>query len=520
MILRETSRRRFLSLAGSLAIISGIGVSPARAAQPVDLKFDSTPFALGVASGDPWPDGFVIWTRLAPKPVDEHGGMPMVTVPVQWEVAEDDLFTKVVRNGTALARPELGHSVHVEISGLSPRRPYFYRFRAGGELSPTGTAKTAPAAGAMPNRVRLGVAGCQNWEDGYYAAWRHLSQEPDLDAIFHYGDYIYEGKSNPNAVRQHIGGEIYSLDDYRRRYALYKTDPDLQAAHASAAFLMSFDDHEIDNNWASAFDQDDTPPEVFALRKLVGMQAWYENSPVRLSMFPKPSGLTMYRRLDYGRLVRMHVLDTRGYRDKQPCRANNLPGCRPQTPETTTIMGAAQEAWLNKGLTNTATWNLIAQQVLVMPLDSRNPGAAQPDYSDDNWNGYAPARHRLVKAITDRKLSNVIIATGDAHENFVGMVPVRDEAPDGPAAATEFLATSISSGRDGVLGHQKQDNWQRYNPNLKLLNSQRGYHVHDISAKTWLTDIKVMDKVTTPGGQISLLKRYAVSPDRPGLLDG
>jgi alkaline phosphatase D len=519
MNLSEMNRRRLLSLAGGMALFAGVTGTRVWA-QPV---FGVTPFALGVASGDPWPDGFVIWTRLAPHPLDEHGGMPMIIVPVKWEVAEDEAFAKIVRSGEVLARPELGHSVHVEIAGLKPSRPYFYRFMTGGDLSRTGRVRTAPFPGDSPERVRLAVAGCQNWENGYYTAYRHLSLENDLDAVFHYGDYIYESKANTSAdkppVRPHVGGELYSLDDYRRRYAQYRTDADLQAAHAAVAFITSFDDHEIDNNWASAYDQDNTPPEIFALRKAAALQAWYENSPVRLAQFPTPTGVNAYRRLDYGQLVRMHVLDTRSYRDKQPCRASNLPGCRVGAGPETTIMGKAQEAWLDDGLVNQATWNLIAQQVLVMPLDSRNSGASQPDYSDDNWNGYPEARHRLVKSIMDRRLTNVVIATGDAHETFVGNVPVRDEAPDGPVTASEFLAASISSGGDGLTGHAKQDNWQRYNPNLKLLNSQRGYQIHDVTAKQWLTQVRVVDRVTVPDGTISTLTRFVVVPQKAGAVE-
>ncbi len=526
----DTDRRRLLSLMGGMALFAGIG-APALA-KPVLTKpaFGTTPFTLGVAAGDPWPDGFVLWTRLAPKPLDEHGGMPMAVVPVTWEVAEDDRFARIVKSGEAMALPELGHAVHVEVPGLLPARPYFYRFRIdGGDVSRTGVAKTAPAPGATPARLKLGVAGCNNWENGLYTAYRHLSEEADLDAIFHYGDYIYESRGaaavgqgkNPHElpVRLHAGDEIYSLDDYRRRYAQYKTDADLQAAHAAAAFVISFDDHEIDNNWASAYDQDDTAPEVFALRKLSAMQAWYENSPVRLAQFPRPGGVMAYRRIEFGQLVRMHVLDTRTFRDKQPCRNTNLPGCRPTTPPETTIMGKAQETWLDQGLVNPSHWNLIAQQVLVMPFDSRKEGASEADYSDDNWNGYAPARQRLVKSIMDRKLTNVVIATGDAHEDYIGTVPVRDEDAGGPAAAVEFLATSISSGGDGVIGHAKQDIARRYNPNLRLLNSQRGYHVHEITPDAWHATLRVMDQVSTPDGKVSTLAKFTVTPDKAALHD-
>ncbi|MDB5422262.1 MAG: alkaline phosphatase, partial [Brevundimonas sp.] len=200
------------------------------------------PFSLGVAAGDPLPDGFVIWTRLAPRPLEEHGGMPMRPFAVRWEVSEDEGFSRIVQAGETIARPELGHSVHVEVESLRPRRPYWYRFRIeGDDASPVGVARTAPAAHDTPERLRLAVAGCQHHQAGWFDAWRHLSQENDLDAVFHYGDYIYEGgaPANPSVIlgsdgqpvdRSHFGGEIYSLDDYRRRYAQYKSDPDLQAA--------------------------------------------------------------------------------------------------------------------------------------------------------------------------------------------------------------------------------------------------------------------------------------------------
>jgi alkaline phosphatase D len=216
------------------------------------------------------------------------------------------------------------------VDGLRPQRPYWYRFAvAGSDVSPVGTARTAPARDAVVQRLRIGVAGCQHYEMGHYDAWRHLAAEP-ISTSSSYGDYIYEGGPSPlgpgankwAAVRQHVGDELYSIDDYRRRYAQYKSDPHLQAAHAAAAFAASFDDHEIDNNWASDFDQDGTSAEIFALRRSAALQAWYEHMPLRKAQFPTLGGLTAYRRLDYGRLMRMHVLDTRSFRADQPCGDN------------------------------------------------------------------------------------------------------------------------------------------------------------------------------------------------------
>ena len=511
----SVDRRALLGGAGLLA--AGLTFSATRVwAQPA---FASDPFTLGVAAGDPAPDGFVIWTRLAPQPLEPNGGMPMAAVPVRWEVAEDDGFRAIARSGQAFAPPELAHSVHVEVGGLKPARRYWYRFRTGSDaVSLTGTAMTAPAAGALPEKLRIAVAGCQFYQPGYFTAYRHLSQEPDLDLVFHYGDYIYEGNGNGDGtpVRRHVGEECQSLDDYRRRYAQYKLDPDLIAAHAAVAFAMSFDDHEVDNNWAGDHDQDGTPPAQFVLRRAAAMQAWYEHMPVRAAQAPRHGAVHMYRRLDYGQLLRMHVMDTRSYRDPILCGQGGENGCNTKDDPTRTMLGRAQEAWLADGLGSTARWNLIAQQVLVMPFDVRPDGTTESVFPQDTWNGYRGARRRLVKTVVDRKLTNVVIATGDAHQHAVGNVPADDRTPDGPAVASEFMATSISSGGDGGPRKRRQQDMLRHNPNLLLLNNQRGYQVHDISAERWDTDVKFIEKVSVRNAPLKILARFSVDPKQPG----
>ncbi|WP_374453846.1 alkaline phosphatase [Phenylobacterium sp.] len=516
-------RRALLAGGGALSLAAFCGDVWAAPA------FSATPFALGVAAGDPAADGFVIWTRLAPRPLAEHGGMPPLGVVVRWEVADDERFARIARSGEVLARPELAHSVHVEVDGLRPSRPYWYRFRVGGgDASPIGRARTAPRAGNLPSRLRLANAGCQHYQAGLFTAWRHLSGEDDLDAVFHYGDYIYEGgaPADPPLIvdgagrpidRRHAGAEIYSLDDYRRRYAQYKTDPDLQAAHAAAAFIVSFDDHEVDNNWASDFDQDGTPPELFVLRRAAAMQAWYEHMPVRRPQFPHGGRAAMFRRLDYGSLLRMHVLDTRSYRSDQLCEREGQAACRPADDLRSTMLGAQQEAWLAAGLRNDARWNLIAQQVFVMPTRRRAPDGSVGRGGTDTWNGYPAARARLVKAIGDAGLTNVVVATGDAHIHAVGSIPLRDDEPDGTAAAVEFLATSISSGGDGAAETDGTRALLAGSPNLLLANAQRGYQVFDVSPREWTTQVKVVDRVQRPGGSLSTLARFSVRPDRPEL---
>lgn len=516
--MRILDRRALIKAGGALTLAAGLSRSQLFAA-----PLGANPFTLGVAAGDPWPDGFVIWTRLAPRPLDEHGGMPAAHVPVRWEVAEDPAFLRVVRHGEAIAVPELAHSVHVEVDGLRPQRPYWYRFAvAGSDTSQIGMARTAPAPDAVVERLRIGVAGCQNYEMGFYDAWRHLAAEPDLDLIFHYGDYIYESGATPlgtvaknwTAVRSHAGDEIYSIDDYRRRYAQYKADPDLKAAHAACAFAASFDDHEVDNDWASDFDQDGTDPAIFALRRFAALQAWYEHMPVRKAQFPFVGGLTAYRRLDYGRLLRMHVLDTRSNRSDQPCGDNAAKNpCPPEARMQPNVLGKRQEAWLDKGLANAAAWNLLAQQVIVMPIDLRPAGAVEPRFPTDLWDGYRPARQRLIDSIRRHRLTNVVIATGDHHKHVIGTLPVDDRRPDRGSAAVEFVATSATSGGNGV-GTAKLEHIVRNNPHIDLYVDQRGYQLFDITPTRWQTEVKVLDRIDKPGGRISTLARYAVTPDR------
>ena len=513
-------RRTMIQTASGLVLLAGFAPQGLWAA-----PLEGDPFTLGVASGDPWPDGFVLWTRLAPKPMERGGGMPMKAVAVSWDVAEDERFAKIAQTGEAYARPELGHSVHVEVAGLKPGRRYWYRFRVGGAMSQTGTVRTAPPAGAPVDRVRIAVAGCQHWEGGYYTAFQHLAQEPELDAVFHYGDYIYEhwaqrvcpktgGK--PVCVREHIGDETYSLDDYRLRYAQYKSDPDLQAAHRSVAFLSTFDDHEVDNNWVGFFDESGTPRTVFLLRRFAAMQAWYEHMPVRRSQFPKARDMLAHRRLDYGSLLRIHVLDTRSNRSDQVCEDGKRKPCPPAAHDGVTVLGEEQEKWLDQGLGGKAQWNLLAQQILVMPFDRRKADQNDPNLATDTWDGYRPARARLIDSIRRHRLSNVVIASGDYHKHFAGTVPLREDDLDGDMVATEFLATSISTNGDGgpIKG---RDTLMRNNPHVALFEDQRGYQVFDITKERWLTQIKGVDQVSRRGGTLSTLATFAVTPDRAKL---
>jgi alkaline phosphatase D len=478
--------------------------------------FPSDPFQLGVAAGDPAADGFVIWTRLAPTPFEFGFGMGAQPVDVDWEVAADDRFTSIVRSGKASASPLLAHAVHVEVAGLKPDRPYWYRFRAGGVQSPQGRAKTTPVPGAAKARVRFAVAGCQNFPRGYFSAYTHLVAE-DPDFVFCYGDYIYErGSAPPEAApgiasREHVGGEIYSLDDYRRRYAQYKSDPDLRAAHAAAAWFPVWDDHELENNWASEWDENGSPPELFRFRRAAAAQAYYEHMPLRRTSIPVGPSIQLYRRAVYGDLLDLNVLDTRQFRSNQPCNDRNE-GCTDVSVRANELMGRTQEDWLFKGFAaSKAQWSALAQQVMMMDLD-RDPSLEEVRYNVDSWGGYQAARTRVLTHIRDRKVNNVVVLSGDEHVNYAGELHVDGRRPGPRPIAVEFLATSISSGGDGQDANDRARTLLATNEQLKFVNQQRGYVVCDVTRERWETSFRVMDRVTTPGGAISTRQKFVVEP--------
>jgi alkaline phosphatase D len=512
----EHTRRSLIRTFGAAAgvMIAAPLVSGTSFAQ---VSFSKFPFRLGVASGDPAPDGFVIWTRLVPEPFDVGFGMPSSRVEVDWEVASDEAFATIVQSGKATASPHLAHSVHVEVAGLQPGRHYWYRFRAGGAQSPAGRAKTAPAAGAALARATFGIAGCQSYEAGLFTAHKHLAAE-SLDFVFCYGDYIYENAGRaPNAAMRagvqniHFGGEIYSVDDYRRRYAQYKLDPDLQAAHAAHPWFVVWDDHETDNNWASIFDEGANPLPLFALRRQAAAQAYYEHMPLRMSSFPAGVAIQLYRRARYGDLMEVNLLDTRQYRTNQPCD-DKSEGCSVEavSDPKAEFMGRSQEDWLFKGFAaSKAKWNVLAQQMMMMDLDRDPTGALR--YNIDSWAGYRTPRNRVLKHIKDKKVQNVVVLTGDEHVNYAGELQLDGRKPEKAPIAVEFVSTSITSGGDGQDQNDNAKALIANNPQLKFINQQRGYVVCDVTPERWQSEFKVIDRVSTPGGVMSTRTKLAIA---------
>ena len=520
-LFNSLSRRGLL-----LGLSAGGAVASAGRQALADPVFAEYPFQLGIAAGDPAPDGFVIWTRLAPRPLEIGHGMPSQPVPVKWEVATDRGFSHVAQSGEAVARPEMAHAVHVEITGLQPGRDYFYRFIAGTERTATGRAKTAPAAGASVGRARFGVLGCQAYEQGFYTAHRKAAAE-DLDFVYCYGDYIYEGRGSRTYTgsggtmenpRQHVGGETYSLDDYRRRYAQYKMDTDLQASHAATAWFVTWDDHEIANNWVSAAD-DGVPPETFLLRRQAAAQAFYEHMPLRRSAFPRGANIQLYRQAGWGDLMDLNFLDTRQYRTDQPCGDAWASTCDAVAAAEAQVLGEAQEAWLYRNLDRSnARWKVLAQQIMVMDLDRKE--GPEAGYNLDTWAGYAIPRRRLLRRLQDRRIGDTVVLTGDEHQNYAGELHLDSRNPEGAPVAAEFVTTSISSSGDGQ--DQRADG-RRYladNPFLKFNNAQRGYVVCDVTPEVWKTEFKVLDKVSDKMGTLTTRATFAVESGSARVMAG
>jgi alkaline phosphatase D len=509
---RGFKRRDFL--AGGAALVGATLAFPVAGWVRSDaLRFADDPFSLGVASGDPWADSVVLWTRLAPDALS-GGGMPARNVPVKWEVATDERMQKVVASGTAVASPALGHSVHVEVFGLRPARWYWYRFTVDVGASPVGRTRTAPALNARNDEMKFAFASCQHYETGYYTAYKHLAAD-DLDLVLHLGDYVYEGPPTNDRVRRHNSQEIKTLEAYRNRYALYKSDPLLQQAHANFPWSVVWDDHEVDNNYAGLVAEDNAPKQDFARRRAQAYQAYYEHMPLRRSVLRRGSDVEIYRRLNFGTLASFHLLDTRKYRSDQPCGDGSKLACPESLDAKQTILGREQEQWLMRSLRQSpARWNVLAQQVMVGPADSLI--GAEQRFSMDQWSGYAAARQRFLEFLRDHKPSNPVVLTGDIHSNWVNDLKPEFYREDSPVVATEFVGTSISSGGDGADVRPTTAALLAENPHIKFFNSQRGYVRCSIKPDRWRTDFRVLAAVSKPDEPISTRASFVVENRRPG----
>jgi alkaline phosphatase D len=528
------NRRQALTGAAVAAGALVVGTPTAAAAPVVDDTAD--PFLLGVASGDPLPDSVVLWTRLVRDPLSATS-MPNRRIGVGWQIAEDERFHRVARAGFAVARPELAHSVHVDARGLRPGREYFYRFRVGHHLSPVGRTRTAPSRWANPDRLRVGMVSCQDFQNGYWPTYTGLAAE-DLDLVLHLGDYIYE--YDPHSAfpdRNHttpatLGLEqLRTLGDYRNRHAQYKGDPALRAAHANFAWVLTWDDHEVENNYADLIDEiDDTgarlqTPQEFAAQRAASYQAYFEHMPIRADIRPGSANLRIFRRFDFGRLARINVLDTRQYRTDQQGGYHDDLGPEPPGAGNVngTLTGAEQERWLIDGLAGShARWNVVAQQVMMARTRFPNPTQVPPFIANmDQWDGYQPQRTRLLRFVSDAKISNPVFLAGDIHSTWINELRPNFDDPASPSVAVEFVGTSISSDFPVAFDAPIKQFNPILNPHVKYFDGlKRGYLRCEIGQNAWRTDVRVVDTIAVRDAPVRTAASFHVESGHPTIISG
>jgi len=501
-----TTRRSLLSLALASALPPAF-VRDARAA-------DVERFALGVASGCPRPASVVLWTRVMGADLTDK-------VDVTWELARDEGFRDTAARGVASADTASAHSVHVQPRGLEPSRWYWYRFGALGSRSAIGRTRTAPATHATEG-MNFAIASCQRFDHGHYAAWRHMADE-NLDLVLFLGDYIYEYATPASArrVRRHDGPLVTSLQQYRDRYALYKSDAALQAMHARAPWIVVWDDHEVENDYAA--DQSQTLDPAFALRRAAAYRAYWEHMPFPQSARLAHGDMRIHDRYDWGRLARIHALDDRQYRDAQACpRAGRggssevmLQRCPQLLDERRSLLGAAQERWLAEGWSSEHRWNLLAQQSLMARLSWRDPaGATGARYWTDGWDGYPASRRRLLGTAMERKVVNLVALGGDVHANYVTDLKLDYDNPKSPVIGTEFCGTSITS---ESRHPERLATALQFNPHIRYARGdQRGYVRFSLDANALQAQLRVLDDVLDPASGVRTEARFVVEAGKAG----
>ncbi|MGQ0467533.1 MAG: alkaline phosphatase D family protein [Sporichthyaceae bacterium] len=504
-------------------------VAPGRRllAEPAPARRIAEPFTLGVASGEPTADSVVLWTRLAPRPMesDGHGGMPDRTFDVEWQLATDPEFKNLVREGVESATRADAHSVHVEPRGLTPSRDYWYRFRVDGHVSPAGRTRTAPADDAR-EPVDFAIASCAFWEQGWFTVYRHIADsQPDL--VLHLGDYLYEYgprfKPPPSGiVREHVGGHLKTLAQFRRRHAQYRGDADLQAAHAAAPWVVTPDDHEVADNWNGENATDFPDPVEFARLRAVALRAYWEHMPMRPSAHPNRRGLPIFRRIEWGQTATFHVLDTRQFRDRQGCNDGRKLRCIDGLPQGRTILGREQEAWLAKGLAaSSAAWQFLAQQVqfaqVPRQVDNQGRRRDEPWVSNDDWNGYPGARERLLMAARNAEVRNLVVLTGDAHVHWAADIHPRGTAESGPPVAVELVTSAVTTGGDLIPKLPWVKDALARNSHLKYWDGRRGWIRCRADGERMIADFKVVEKVSEPGSPATTSMSFEVQNGRAGL---
>jgi alkaline phosphatase D len=506
LVLPPINRRRFLigSAAAALAM-------PFVAHRAAAQRFSANPFSLGVASGCPTADGVILWTRLAPQPL-QGGGMEPMPVDLRWEVAEDEGFAKIAQRGTVHAIAEEAHSARVELGGLQPHRWYWYRFMAGDAVSPVGRTRTAAAPGDS-SPLRLAFASCAQYEQGYFSAYRHMAGE-DLDLAIHLGDYIYELSWGARQVRRHGTGVPTSLPEYRDRYALYKADADLQAAHAAFPWLMTWDDHEVADNYANDRSRVQGDTAFFLRQRAAAYRAYWEHMPLPAATKPSGPDMTIYGGWRFGALADIVVLDDRQYRDRHVCGpSDGVADCAERWAPERSMLGAAQEKWLAERLAQrNGKWTIVAQQTLM--AQANRARGDSPLYWMDGWDGYPTARQRLVDAIVEKQPSNPVVIGGDVHSFWVADLKRDFDRPESQTVASELVGSSITS--QGPNPDHVARMLQK-KPQLKYARAEkRGYTTMRIDDRGAAVTLRAIDEVTDRNSGVADLAHFAIEHGKAG----
>jgi alkaline phosphatase D len=513
------SRRAFLSGTATVAALAAMGQIPAfeSAAAAPAIPGGGYPFRLGVASGSPIPDGVVLWTRLVPDLFVAGGGMPRRKLPVDWEVATDPGMHHVVRRGSAWALPQLAHSVHVQLRGLRPDHDYFYRFRYRQDVTEVGHTRTAPDPRAPISSLAFAAASCQKWDDGYYSAYRAMAEE-DIDFVLHLGDYVYEYGINSNGghretpVPDVLGPSPVDLPRWRMQYELHKSDPQLQLTHRRFPFLVTWDDHEVSNDYANTHDFSGD----IAARRAAAYQAWYEHMPAWAAANPKGAPPRIYSRVSWGDLMQIHVLDGRQYRDIPPCGWGEAQACEAAYDPAISMLGRRQESWLYDGLRRSnARWTVLGSNVMMARLD--HDGDLGDLLWNDAWDGFPEARNRLCRQIVASGVRNPMVLSGDWHSTFVNDIRKNFDQPGSPVIATEFVGTSISSNGDTPVYGPYYGPMIKFNPHIKFFDGdRRGYQLHNVDREQWRTDLRMVRSVARPNAPDYTYASFVVQDGTPG----
>ncbi len=476
-------------------------------------------FRHGVASGDPLPTKVLLWTRVTPDAVSKPGSGKGPQVTVTWEVSTRKDFRRIVKRGTFVTGPSRDHTVKLDVAGLTPATWYYYRFGFKGTHSRVGRTRTAPAPGSTPSHLRLGIVSCANWQAGWFAAYRGLAARNDLHAVVHLGDYVYEygaggygyGRDDVDIRTHDPKHEMVSLEDYRRRHAQYKTDTDLQDAHAKFPWIITWDDHEVANDqYATGAENHQATEGDYLRRRARAHRAYDEWMPVRMNSTTKlADGDRLYRRLTFGKLAEISMLDLRTYRSKQVSSALSTSSEGGIDDPDRTITGTQQLGFLERSLSNpTALWKVIGNPVMITPVTfAALPGARRaqvnevtgllPDdglpYNVDQWDGYTADRRRVLEHIEDHHIQNALFVTGDIHSGWAAEVPYDTGSyPLGGTGAVEFVCTSVTSNNlkdiTGTPAHTTSTVVEAAilaaNPHIKYLNfDDHGFSVLDLDAK-------------------------------------